>query len=150
MIAKLEARLARLEAKFKPRALRAVIQTFMERSVDDGSKCVAGSLPADDVRLQQGVKADGEAFILRWWSIWFFEGTPEQQEARLKELRLDPQYQRPWNDGEIPVHFEGGATCDDVFARIHKQMQNERILLRHNESLNAIRSPGDRPASEVK
>jgi hypothetical protein len=38
-----------------------------------------------------------------------------QQEARLRELRLDPYFQQPWKDGEIPVRFEGGATMEDAW-----------------------------------
>jgi hypothetical protein len=121
MIPRFEARLTRLEAKFKPRALRAVIQTFVDRSVDDDSKSIVGSLLPDDPRLQKGIDENAGAFISRWWSVWFFEGTLEEQEARLKELRVDPQYQRPWKEGDMPVRFEGGATCDDAYAKIRDQ-----------------------------
>jgi hypothetical protein len=39
---------------------------------------------------------------------WFLEGTREQQQARLEELRLDPQFQKPWSEGDIPVRLQGG------------------------------------------
>jgi hypothetical protein len=44
--------------------------------------------------------------------VWFFEGKKEYQEARLKQLRVDPEYQKPCKDGEFPARFEGGATCE--------------------------------------
>jgi hypothetical protein len=122
MIPKLETRLARLEAKLKPRALGALIQGFFAKSPgSDGSYDVPGALSSDDPRLQQGVNSDGEAFVSRWWTVTFFEGSPEQQNARLKELRLDPRFQKPWNEDDIPAHFEGGARVDDMLARLHEK-----------------------------
>jgi hypothetical protein len=38
---------------------------------------------------------------------------------------LNPKYQRMWNEDEIPAHFEGSATCDDAFAKIHEQTHIE-------------------------
>ena len=78
-------------------------------------------MAAEDPRLEEGVNADGEAFVSRWWAVTFYEGSEEQQNARLNELRLEPLFQKPWSEDEIPVYFEGGATCDDEFARIHEQ-----------------------------
>ena len=59
------------------------------------------------------------------------DGTREQQEARLKELRADPRFQVPWAQNGPPVCFEGGASCDDIFLRIHEKEQKEKI--RSNE-----------------
>ena len=80
---------------------------------------------SDDPTLQQGVDENGDAVISRWWSGWFFEGTREQQEARLNGLRLDPQFQKPWTEGEIPVRLEGGARCDDVYLKQRERKQTE-------------------------
>jgi len=38
-----------------------------------------------------------------------------------QRIEIDPFFQKPWKEDEIPVHFEGGATCDDEFARIHEE-----------------------------
>jgi len=57
----------------------------------------------------------------------FFEGTKEQQEARLKELRANPQFQKPCREDEDPIRFEGGAHCDDIFLRLHEKEQNEKL-----------------------
>jgi hypothetical protein len=72
------------------------------------------------------VNEDGKADISPWWSVTFFEGTLEQQNERLKELRQDPKFAVPFNKGEVPVYFEGGATCDDSYARIHKQIHSRK------------------------
>lgn len=80
----------------------------------------------DDPALLQGVDQNGKAVISRWWSVWFFEGTRDQQEARLKELRLDPQFQKPCSEDEIPVRFEGGATCEDVYTRLAEVGSREK------------------------
>lgn len=104
----LEPRVKRLEHRAKPKELRAVIE---------GSLTPLGP---DDPRLRAGVDDEGEAIISPWWSVWFFEGTKEQQEARLNQLRLDPQFQKPCSDDEIPVRFEGGASCEDVYLRLEK------------------------------
>jgi len=82
----------------------------------------------DDPRLQKGVDENGEAIISRWWSVWFFEGTREQQDARLKELRLDPRFQTPCSEDEFPVVFEGEATCEDVYLRLSQSEQNEKLI----------------------
>jgi hypothetical protein len=50
----------------------------------------------------------------------------DQQEARLKELRLDPQFQKPWSKDEIPVRFEGGATCEVVYAKLEEEQRREK------------------------
>ena len=47
--------------------------------------------------------------------------TEEQQNARLTALREDPKFQISLNSDEIPVHFEGGARCDDTYPRIHDE-----------------------------
>jgi hypothetical protein len=84
-------------------------------------------LPPDDSRLHQGVDEHGDAVISRWWSVSFFEGTREQQEARLKELRQDPQFYKPlkerepMNEQEPPVRFQGGAGCEDGYRRIEEE-----------------------------
>jgi hypothetical protein len=44
-----------------------------------------------------------------------------QQTERLKELRQDPRFWVPFKEGETPVYFEGGARCDDIYARIHEK-----------------------------
>jgi len=66
------------------------------------------------------VDEEGEAVISRWWFVWFFEGTREQQNTRFKELRLDHQFQKLCSDDQIPVRFEGGATCEDVYSRLEE------------------------------
>src|SRR5687767_437316 len=86
MIPRLERRLARLEAKFRPQALRAVIEAYLDPSPSANSRYVSAPLPAEDLTLQQGVTEDGEADISPCWSVTFFEGTLEQQNERLKEL----------------------------------------------------------------
>lgn len=85
------------------------------------------ALAIDDPSLQRGVDENGQAIISRWWSVWFFEGTREQQDARLKELRLDPRFQTPCNENEFPVVFEGGATCEDVYLRLQEEEHNEKL-----------------------
>ncbi|HLE63158.1 MAG TPA: hypothetical protein VI750_08470 [Pyrinomonadaceae bacterium] len=100
-------------------------QAVMEGFVDQSG--ARGSLAFDDPRLQQGVEEEGEAVISRWWSVWFFEGSKEQQEEGLKELRMDPQFQKPWDQNEIPIRLEGGARCEDVFLRLQENEQNEML-----------------------
>ncbi|MDZ4346150.1 MAG: hypothetical protein U1E51_27370 [Candidatus Binatia bacterium] len=85
------------------------------------------ALAIDDPSLQRGLDENGQAIISRWWSVWFFEGTREQQDARLKELRLDPRFQTPCNVNEFPVVFEGGATCEDVYLRLQEEEHNEKL-----------------------
>jgi hypothetical protein len=102
-------------AGVKPGELRAVMEGFVDESG------APGALALTDPSRQQGVDKDGEAVISRWWSVWFFEGTREQQEERLKKLRLDPRFQKPCSDGRIPVRFEGGATCEDVYLRLSER-----------------------------
>src|SRR5690348_8366298 len=103
MIPQLERRLGEVEAKLKPRALRAIIEACLDWSAHADSGYVARPLPPDDSRLHQGVDERGDAVICRWWRVSFFEETREQQEARLKELRQDPQFYEPLNEGEPPV-----------------------------------------------
>lgn len=77
MIPQLERRLGKLEAKLKPRALRAIIDAFLDWSALADSGYVSRPLPPDDSRLHQGVDEHGDAVISRWWSVSFFEGTRE-------------------------------------------------------------------------
>jgi hypothetical protein len=116
----LDRRIRRLERKLKPGELSAVMDGFV------GESGAPGALAFDDPRLQQGVDEEGEAVISRWWSVWFFEGTREQQDARLKELRLDPRYQTPCSEDEFPGRFEGGATCEDVYLRLEERERREK------------------------
>lgn len=92
----LERRVERLEHRAKPKELRAVIEGLLT------------PLDPDDPRLRAGVDDEGEALVSPWWAVWFFEGTKEQQEARLKQLRADPEFQKKWEEDKIPVRFEGG------------------------------------------
>ena len=87
---------------------------------------VSRPLPLDDSRLQQGVDEHGKAVISRWWWVWFFEGTREQQEARLEELRQGPQFYKPLNENEDPVRFQGGAVYEDAFRRIEEKKAQSR------------------------
>jgi hypothetical protein len=50
----------------------------------------------------------------------------EQQNARLKELRLDPQFQKPWIEGDIPAYLEGGAGWEDAVRRIEEERRNPK------------------------
>ena len=102
-----------LERRAKPKELRAVIQGLTT------------PLGPDDPRLRAGVDDEGKALVSPWCSVWFFEGTKEQQEARLKQLRVDPEFQKPCSDDEIPVRFEGGARCEDVYSRLEKMKSSE-------------------------
>jgi hypothetical protein len=122
----LKHRIKKIEAGFKPPDLRAVIQGFLADSAPSESAFAPASLDSDDPRLQQGVDDDGEAIISRWWAVTFIDGTREQQETRLKELRVDPTFQAPWAQNGPLVCFEGGASCDDIFLRIHEKEQKEK------------------------
>jgi len=108
-----------MEQKLRPGELRAAMECFIDQSG------VPTALPADHPGLRQGVDEEGEAVISRWWSVWFFEGTRDQQEARLKELRLDPRFQTACSKDEIPIRFEGGARCDDVFLRLSNRQYSD-------------------------
>lgn len=110
----LERRVERLEHRAKPKELRAVIQGLITPP------------GPDDPRLRARVDDEGKALVSPWWSVWFFEGTKEQQEARLKQLRLHPEFQKPCSHDEIPVRFEGGATCEDVYARLEEEERESR------------------------
>ena len=103
---RLERMVERMEQRLKPRELRAVILGLMR------------PLSPDSPLLRQGVNDEGEATVSPSWSVWFFGGTREQQEERLKELRADPGLQKPWEKGEIPIRFEGGAIIEDVLLRL--------------------------------
>jgi hypothetical protein len=117
----LKRRVEPMERKLKPGELRAIIEGF---SFDGPG--VPGVLASDDPRLQEGVDEKGEAAVSRWWVVSFFEGTRDQQNARLKELRLDPDFQKPCRDGDVPICFQGGATCEDAYLRI---AENEKDVL---------------------
>lgn len=106
---RLEPRVKRLEHRAKPKGLRAVIQGLIT------------PLEPDDPRLRARVDDEGEALVSPWWSVWFFEGTRQQQEERLKQLRADPAFQKKWEEDKIPVRFEGGAHCEDVYCRLQER-----------------------------
>ena len=78
-------------------------------------------------RLYEGVDEQGNAVITRWWWVSFYEGTREQQEARLKELRQDPQFYKPLNKQEPPVRFQGGASFEDGIRRIEEEKRNQEL-----------------------
>lgn len=111
---RLEQRVRKLEGRAGSKGLRAVIQG------------VSPPVSPDDPRLRAGVDDEGEALVSPWWAVWFFEGTRDQEDARLKELRLDPEFQKPCSDDEIPVRFEGGATCEDVYSRLEEVESREK------------------------
>jgi hypothetical protein len=111
---RLKQRIERVERKVKPGELRAAIQGFVD---DSGA---LGGLAFDDPALQQGLDQEGHAVISRWWSVSFFEGTREQQERRLNQLRQNPELQKPYSGAGIPVRFEGGATCEDMYSRLEE------------------------------
>jgi len=69
----LKSRIEKLEREVRPGELRAAISIFFDRSGE------IGALLADDPRLRAGVDGEGEAYISRSWSVWFFEGTRRQQ-----------------------------------------------------------------------
>jgi hypothetical protein len=101
----------------------ASILTHRGRQFSDKSR--TNSEDRNALRSHASDEIDGgEADVSTGWSVTFFEGTLEQQNARLEELRRDPQYRMPRKEGDIPVHVEGGATCDDAYARIHERIQN--------------------------
>ena len=133
----LKQRLETLEGRvdeIKPRPLKAVIQGFVDGSETGYAR---GALDPADPRLQQEVDANGEAIISRWWMVIFLDGTWEQQEGRLMELRADPTYEKPWPDEGVAACFEGGARCDDVFLRLHEKEQN-KTLRRALQSATAL------------
>jgi hypothetical protein len=121
----LKRRLERVEDRvdeINPGQLKAVIQGFVEGPETGYAR---GTLDPDDPRLQQGVNADGEAILSPWWMVIFLEGTWEQQEARLKELKADPTYRKPSMNNGPAVFFEGAARCDDVFLRLHERRKTK-------------------------
>lgn len=111
---RLEQRVRKLEGRAGSKGLRAVIQG------------VSPPVSPDDSRLRAGVDDEGEALVSLWWSVWFFEGTREQQEERLKQLRADPRFQKPWDEDSIPLCIEGGACIDEVFCRLHEREVREK------------------------
>jgi len=119
-------RIQRIERKVKPGELRAVIQGFFD---EYGAP---GALPPDDPKLQQGVDEEGDAVISRCWSLSFFEGTREQQERRLKELRLNPELQKTYSGDAMAVRLERGATCEDVYSRLEERELNYKCSTRGN------------------
>jgi hypothetical protein len=66
------------------------------------------------------------AYFTGWWVAIFFDGTREQQEARLEELRADPIYQKPWAYNGPVACLEGGLRCDDIFLRLYEKEQFEK------------------------
>jgi len=44
----------------------------------------------------------------------------------IRSLMIDPKFQIPFNEDEIPVHYEGGAGCEDAYARIQEKEHNQR------------------------
>lgn len=110
----LERRVERLEHRAKPKELRAVIEGLLT------------PLDPDDQTLRAGVDDEGEALVSPWWAVSFLEGTKEQQEARLKQLRVDPEFQKLCSDDEIPLRFEGGATCEDVYLRLEERERRKK------------------------
>ena len=81
--------------------------------------------------LKANIAKATETLVKHLEAVTFIDGTREQQEARLKELRADPKFQVPWSQNGPSVCFEGGASCDDIFLRIHEKEQKEKI--RSNE-----------------
>ena len=118
MISKLDGRVRKLEREARPKGLRAAIQGFVSRNEN---KRRPGALDPNNPLLQQGVDNDGEAVVSRWWAVTFFDGTREQQNERLTQLRADPRFQKPWEEGEDPICFEGGARIENVIRRLSER-----------------------------
>lgn len=127
----LKERIIKLETMLKPRQLPAIIESFFKISPGPERKKIPAALPADDPRLSLGVDEKGRGVISRWWWVNFWEGTVEEQNARLEQLRLDPKFQASFdpNDG-IPIHFEGGATWDEALIRAHERRMREKAALK--------------------
>ena len=111
----------------KPPVLRAVIQCLLPVSAPPDRPSPSPGLDFADPRLNHGVDETGEGIISPWWVVWFFEGTEEEQNARLKELRLDPRFQKPWSEGDNPAYLEGGAGCEDAYQRIAEERRNPKL-----------------------
>jgi hypothetical protein len=122
----LKRRIERLEAEMDPPALRAVIQCLLPDSEPPDEPSLSPGLSSTDPRLNHGVDETGEGIISPWWVVWFFEGTKEEQNARLKELRLDPRFQKPWDEGDMPAYLEGGAGWEDAVRRIEEERRNPK------------------------
>jgi hypothetical protein len=52
-------------------------------------------------------------------------GTREQQDERLTQLRADPRFQKPWEEGEDPICFEGGAIIENVIRRLSERKRED-------------------------
>ena|ERR1041385_6613762 len=114
----LKQRIIKLETTSMPKQIPAVIEGFYEISPEPGRKILPAVLRADDPRLTAGVDENGRGVISRWWWIEFWEGTIEEQNVRLQQLRLEPKFQAPFAPDDIPIHFEGGATWDEELIRV--------------------------------
>ena len=141
--------------KLSPRQIRVIPYLLVAPSIEEGCKRARISKAAvyewlKDETFRRELKRQRDAVIERALdtlkaniakatetlvkhleAVTFIDGTREQQEARLKELRADPRFQVPWAQNGPPVCFEGGASCDDIFLRIHEKEQKEKI--RSNE-----------------
>ena len=73
------------------------------------------------IRLSTKLETETEKPLSRWWLVTFLEGTVEQQNERLQQLRQDGRFQNPFNEHEDPVLVEGGARCDDMLLRLDSQ-----------------------------
>jgi hypothetical protein len=82
-------------------------------------------LDSGDPELQSGVDGDGEALISPYWSVWFIEGTKEEQERELKLHRVNSKYkQPPWeapNWGELHVEYINGGCVEMIFERFSEK-----------------------------
>ena len=119
-MAKLDNRIRKIEATFKPKMLRHTVQSFVDKHSTHPLTCDSPGLSEDDPRLEKGLE-DGEAVLSRWWVVTFFNGTPEQQENRWKELKAIPRFQRARRPGEEPIVNFGGARCEDSYGCIKNQ-----------------------------
>src|SRR5262245_1477656 len=124
MISKLDRRVRKLEREARPKGLRAAIQGFVAR--DENKRRRPGALDPNNPILQQGVDNDGEAVVSRWWSVMFFDGTREEQDERLTQLRADTRFQKRWEEGEDPICCEGGAMIENVIRRLGERKRAGR------------------------
>ena len=72
--------------------------------------------------------------VVKQFSLPFQGHAREQQEARLKELRQDPQFYKPLNEQEPPVRFQGGAGCEDAYQRIAEERRNQKLTSAKRDS----------------
>lgn len=119
-MAKLDNRIRKLEARFQPKTLRATVESFVDDQSTYPVTCDSPGLPENHPRVLKGLE-DGEALLSRWWTVTFFDGTPEQQENRLNELKAIPRFQRPCRPGEEPVVNFGGARMEDTIRRLEQK-----------------------------